>query len=53
VVAPTQVQVAVRTPARAVAHRLLRVVAAIAGLVVAVPINGIGLILIAKQLSKV
>ena len=51
--APTQDQVAVRTLGRAVVLRPLRVVGATAGLVVAGRINGIGLILIAKQLDRI
>ena len=45
----TQGQVAVRIPGRVVVLRLLRVVGATAGLVVAERINGIGLILIVSQ----
>ena len=52
-VAPTQGQVAVHTPGRVEVLRLLRVAGATAGLVVAVPINGIGLILIVSQLDRI
>ena len=51
--APTPAQAAVHTPGRVEVLRLLRVVGATAGLVVAVRINGIGLILIVSQLDRI